>query len=498
MPDTYRVLIVEDEFEQAEMYTEFLRVSGPYTTEWVSNLRALWERLPGSAFHVMLLDYRLPDGNGLVVLEELHGRGYDLPVIMITGQGDERLAVRAMQAGAADYMVKGSDELLKLPTLVQKAIRNHELQLSVQRSLEQIRYQATLLNNVRDAVVVWNTQGQITYWNPAAAALYGWSTRERMGAPAREVYFAGFTPPVSEPPREGTTGMEVERSFRTRRGSEQWVSSRVCALRDPGDGGRVLGFMDVARDITQRKQMETQIQEAQNRLSQAARLAAIGELASGVAHHINNPLTTIIAEAQLLLHQLESGHPARESAEAIEQAGWRVQQTVQLLIEFARPAANTLEDLSVNATIENALALVGDQIRASGVLLLTELAAALPVINGNARQLGDLWINLLLLARDAVADGEAHTIRVHSCLATPQQIKVEVSDDGKPIPREELATLFEPNLITPIGGRGTGMEMNICQEIVRQHHGRIEAKSEPGQGTTFSVYFPVEVSRERS
>ncbi|MCI0521594.1 MAG: response regulator [Chloroflexi bacterium] len=496
MPESYRVLIVEDEFEQAEMYTEFLRVSGPYTTEWVSNLRALWERLPREQFHVMLLDYRLPDGNGLKVLEEMHGRGYDLPVIMITGQGDERLAVRAMQAGAADYMVKGSDEMLKLPTLVQKVIRNHELQLSVQRSLEQIRYQATLLNNVRDAVVVWDAQGKITYWNPAAAALYGWSARERMGAPARETYFGEFTPPVSEPPREGTTGMEVERRFRSRRGGDQWVSSRVCALRDPGADGRVLGYMDVARDITQRKQMEQQILDAQNRLTQAARLAAIGELASGVAHHINNPLTTIIAEAQLLLHNLDSSSPARESAEAIEEAGWRVQKAVQLLIEFARPASNTLESLAVNATIENALALVGEQIRSNGVLLLAELAAGLPAIHGNARQLGDLWVNLLLLARDAVSDGAAHTIRVRSSLASPRQIKVEVSDDGRPIPREEMATLFEPNLIAPLGGRGTGMEMNICQEIVRQHQGRIEAKSEPGQGTTFSVYFPVEVSRE--
>jgi len=494
MPKKYRVLIVEDEKEQAEMLGEYLHLSGPFITQWAASLQALWEALSSQKFDILLLDYKLSDGNGLEVLEELPQRGYHLPVIMITGQGDERLAVQAMQLGAADYLIKGTEDLLRLPTRVQKAIHAHELQCSVERSLEHIRYQALLLNNVRDAIVVWNTEGQISYWNPAAEALFGWSARERIGHEVKRHYLNAFQPPISEPPKEGTAGMEVERQCRTKDGRLIWVSSRVSSLRDYGAGGRLIGYMDVSRDITSRKQMEAQIQTAQRRLAQATRLAAIGELAGGVAHHINNPLTTIIAEAQILLHKLPEGHPARESAEAIEQAGWRVQQAVQHLIDFSQPAAASLESLDVNATLEKALALVGERLRAEGIRLELDLAPSLPAVRGDRRALGDLWINLLMLARHAASDGQEHTVCLRSRPVAGGFVLVEVQDDGRPIPADEMQALFEPNLLKPAGGRGSGIELSLCQEIVRLHQGRISAKSDPGHGTTFSVYLPVEVA----
>lgn len=474
------------------MLGEFLRLSGPFVTAWAASLQALWEHLHTQKYDLLLLDYKLPDGTGLEALEELPQRGYQLPVIMITGQGDERLAVQAMQAGAADYLIKGSEDLLRLPSRVQKAIQAHELQCSVERSLEHIRYQAMLLNNVRDAIVVWDTQDKISYWNPAAEALFGWSTRERLGADVKTHYLNAFQPPIQPPPRDGTSGMEVERQCRTKDGRLIWVSSRVSSLRDYAAAGRLIGYMDVSRDITSRKQMEAQIQAAQTRLAQSARLVAIGELASGVAHHINNPLTTIIAEAQILLQKLPEGHPARESAEAIEQAGWRVQRTVQHLIDFSQPGAPLAESLDVNATIENALTLVGERLRAMGIRLEANLSPNLPSVRGDRRALGDLWINLLMLARHGAAQGDTRLIRIRSGYNRRGFVLVEVQDDGPSIPPEEMDTLFEPNLLKPAGGRGSGIELSLCQEIVRLHQGQITAQSDPGHGTIFRVYLPVE------
>ncbi len=487
----YRVLIVEDERDQAEMLGEFLRLSGPFLTQWAASLRALWEQLQAQKFDIILLDYKLPDGNGLMALKELPQRGHQLPVIMITGQGDERLAVQAMQLGAADYLIKGTEDLLRLPSRVQKAIQAHELQTSVERSLEHIRYQAMLLNNVRDAIVVWNTDGIISYWNPAAEALFGWRARERLGTAVKTHYLDIFQPPIQPPPRDGTSGIEVERQCRTKDGRLIWVSSRVSSLRDFGANGRLIGYMDVSRDITSRRQMEAQIQAAQTRLAQSARLAAIGELASGVAHHINNPLTTIIAEAQILLHKLPADHPARESAEAIEQAGWRVQETVQHLIHFSQPTPSPFESVDVNLTLKNALILVGERLRALGIHLEMHLTDGLPPLRGEARQLGDLWVNLLMLAGGS-PDSHPQTIRIRSRQPTSDFILGEIQDDGPPIPPEEMPTLFEPNLLKPAGGRGSGIELSLCQEIVRLHQGRITAHSDPGHGTTFSVYLPVE------
>jgi signal transduction histidine kinase len=113
-------------------------------------------------------------------------------------------------------------------------------------------------------------------------------------------------------------------------------------------------------------------------------------------------------------------------------------------------------------------------------------------MRGNARQLVDLWVNLLMLARDATNDGESHRVQVRSEQARRGFIQVEIWDDGKPIPANELETMFEPNFLRPPGGRGTGVELNICQEIVRQHGGEICAQSIAGHGTVIRVSFPRE------
>jgi signal transduction histidine kinase len=121
------------------------------------------------------------------------------------------------------------------------------------------------------------------------------------------------------------------------------------------------------------------------------------------------------------------------------------------------------------------------------------MSETLPLIRGNPRQIEDLWVNLLLLSRDATVDGAAHTIRVRTWAEAQDCIAVEIYDDGKPIPPDELDTIFEPNFVESKIGRGSGMELSICREIVRQHQGKISAESVPGHGTIFQVRFPVEV-----
>jgi PAS domain S-box-containing protein len=609
-----QVLIVDDDLNQATLVKDFLEVSGGFTINWVNCIQDLWRYLANHQPEIILLDYRLPDGTGLEALEELNKRGSRIPVIIVTGQGDERLAVRALHLGAVDYLVKGSDYVFSLPAIIHKTIKALQLQKSIEETREKNRYYALLLNNVRDAIVVWDTNGIITYWNPAASNLFGYPIQERLGQPAAEKYLSCFTPPITNPQGEATAGQEVSRLYKNENGSSVWVSSRINALRDYGANSKLIGFMDVSRDITSRVKAEkalraernfvatvldtvgalvvvldtggqivrsnrafeeitgytsndlrgrvfwetfipveetesfkaaffsidktgprtaceTQLfvrdgsrrtiawsntvilnankraeffiatgidltekkiaeEAAQVHLTNSARLSAIGELASGVAHHINNPLTAIIAEAQILQHTLPESHPAHESVDIIQKAGWRVQKAVQQLLDFSRPATTTLTSLSINETIETALTLVGEHIQSFGIRLETDLAGDLPSVRGNLRQLVDLWINLLLLARDASGDGKEHSIFIRSQNDGGGVIHVEIGDDGETIPPEEMQTLFEPNFIKPIGGRGTGIELSICQEIIRQHFGKIEATSSRDEGTVFRLTFP--------
>lgn len=619
MVEKTRILIVDDDPNHIEMMREFLRLSGFTYVVSAPSIRSLIRRLQAEQFDIILLDYRLPDGNGLDALKQIKALGLLVPVIIVTAQGDERLAVQALQQGAIDYLLKSGDYLVTLPSLIRKSIEASQLQLSIQRSLEKIRYQALLLNNVRDAVVVWDMDGMITYWNPAAEHLYGWSAQEKVGLPVETAYMKLFNPPIRILGPEQTTGHYIERQYETRSGKIIWVSSRLAVLRDASAGNRLIGYLDVShditrnkqaeqalresearyraivedyqtelicrfkpegkfsfvnevfcqylgkgreqllqdnlfdylpkndyekmrehlagfdvnrpvatiehqinlpngknrwlqrtdraifdpagqiiefqtvgRDITDRKQMQAEIQVAQMHLIQAARLATLGELASGVAHQINNPLTTILADAQLLLREIEQEHPGRDSADAILEAGWRVQQVVQRLLEFSRPEVDTLDLLSVNETIEKAISLVGAQIISVGINLNINLQNDLPSIRGNARQLIDLWVNLLLLARDSVTNSKAHQIDVRSHLNGSNQVVVEVQDDGEPIPPDQRETIFEPNFIGPTSNRGTGLELSICREIVRQHLGVIIMDSSPQEDTIFRVLLPVE------
>jgi PAS domain S-box-containing protein len=619
MMESIRILVVDDDPEQVEMIRERLRIAGSFTVDHVGAVSELWPKLESGQFELLLLDYLLPDGTGFDILYGLQERRVQIPAIMITGQGDERVAAQAIQYGASDYLMKGSDYLLSLPALIQKAVRAYQLQQSAQQSIEQVRYQALLLNNVRDAVVVWDLKGHITYWNPAATVLFGWNPQERLGRQVEEVYLPAFSPPVRVPREGDTIGHHIERQYQKRNQQTIWVSSRISALRDVQAGNRLIGYMDVVHDITKRKeaeqslrsernfvsaildtvgalivvidpqgrivrfnrtaeqisgysfsevrgryfwelfhqpeeahstvdlpnalqagdfpqthesslinrdgerrlitwtntvltgrhghieyiiatgldqteqrQAEQALKDSQTHLVQAARLATIGEMASGVAHQINNPLTTIIADAQLLLRQLPAGFEGRTSAEAIEQAGWRLQEVVQRLLEFSQPVTTALEVLSLNQTIRHALSLVGAHIESIGIRLDVSLEEALPPVRGNTRQLEDLWVNLLLLARDAVKDGQDKQISIQTGADRSGWLYIKVRDRGQPIPQSQLASLFEPNFTGSTIGRGTGMELSICREIVRQHNGEISAVSAPDHDTIFTVLLPVD------
>ncbi len=481
----YYVLVVDDDYWEGELIGEYLSKVGAFSVNQVASIRGLWECLSTQKFDIILLDYKLPDGTGLEALIDLPVRGFHIPVIMLTGQGAERIAAQSIQRGARDYLVKGSDILTSLPARIEKAIQDHSLQSSAERALEQIRFQALLLNNVRDAVVVWDMKGVITYRNHAALRMFELPADNILNYAVEEHYFNRFTPPIREPGPEHTSGQHVERQFRNKNNELIWLSSQVSALRDYERGGKIIGYMDVCRDITKSKNMEAQ-------LMQSTRMASFGELASGVAHQINNPLTTIIAEAQILLRNLPTTHPSREFAEAIEQAGWRTQKIVQQLIEFSQPAPNSFEYLDLNETITRALNLVSESIRSAGIDLEIQLHPDLPPVLGNAHRMEELWVNLLQLARGSSLSDASCTIRLESQPGPNKMVMIIIRNNCQNIPPEQLGSIFEPNLTSPVSGRGTGIELSICREIVRQHQGQITAENDPPHGTVIRIMFPQE------
>jgi signal transduction histidine kinase len=227
-------------------------------------------------------------------------------------------------------------------------------------------------------------------------------------------------------------------------------------------------------------------------LFQSAKLSAIGELAAGVAHEIRNPLTTIIGDAQLLMADIKPGQPGYESLEAIERSGKRASKVIGNLLSFSRQEEYEFTTMDVNASINSALSLIAYQIERSNVFMIKDLAADLPSVAASTHHLEEVWINLLLNARDSIPDRQRGEIRIASRLdGSGKAIQVLVSDNGCGIPEANRDRLFEPFFTTKDVDKGTGLGLYISYNIVERHNGLIEIDSEEGKGTTVTVTLPI-------
>jgi PAS domain S-box-containing protein len=253
-----------------------------------------------------------------------------------------------------------------------------------------------------------------------------------------------------------------------------------------GEDGQTLQVIVYENDVTERRRMES-------RVIQSEKLAAVGQLAAGVAHEINNPLAAILANAQLLRRDLHSEDEGiEESLRLIEIASTRAVRVVQNLLSFARKDNGELAWISINQSLEKALALLNHEIVSRGVQVETNLAEDLPEFFGSPENLESVWVNLLLNAMDAMPQGEGR-LMIRSWLGD-ETLYVGIRDNGHGISPEHLPHIFEPFFTTKGPGKGTGLGLSLCYQIVRQHGGNIQVESQPGEGTEFIVSLPLKLA----
>lgn len=236
----------------------------------------------------------------------------------------------------------------------------------------------------------------------------------------------------------------------------------------------------------------------QSHLVRAARLSALGEMSAVVAHQINNPLTIIIGDATLLLEDIAADSPLHDSASAVLRAGERARRVVERMLNLARHEDQP-ELISMNHTIREILELIGVQVRESGIDLVVNLTPDLPLVRAIPGQLEDVWMNLLLNARDATLtlEGQPRKVSVQSSLADGgQAIEVRITDNGGGISPDHLKRIFDPMFTTKPRGKGTGLGLYICRQVVADHGGRIEVSSAVGEGTTITVHLPAYAGKD--
>ncbi len=273
----------------------------------------------------------------------------------------------------------------------------------------------------------------------------------------------------------------------TRYGRELDVLLSMTSRKDAD--GRLIEIEGIVKDITRRKMMR-------NQLLQADKLASLGQLSAGVAHEINNPLGLILGYTQLLIRDEPPGSERLEDLRTIEKQTRNCKKIVEALLNFARKTETHRSSVAVNPTVESVVRVLRHQLEMDKIDMVTDLALDLPPIRGDGEKLRQVWMNLLMNARQAIgSDGQ---ISVSTGLdPAGRRVYVSVEDTGPGIPAGVLNRVFDPFFTTKPTGQGTGLGLSVSYGIVQDHQGAIEVKSEEGMGAVFTVYLPAAADEEQ-
>lgn len=234
-------------------------------------------------------------------------------------------------------------------------------------------------------------------------------------------------------------------------------------------------------------------QIAEHRLVRSARLAAVGEMAAGVAHELNNPLTTVMGFLELALEDLPQGSMEREDLELALREAQRAREVVRRLLDFSRQTSNIAEPSQINELIQDVVPLIQHQLQTSGVAIQLDLAEGLPDIAVNPNQIKQVILNLLQNALQAMPDGGSVSVKSGRELRTDGLgVFVKVCDTGEGIPPEYYERIFEPFFTTRPQGKGTGLGLSVSYGIITSHGGQIDVDSVMGRGSCFTIWLPVE------
>ncbi len=239
------------------------------------------------------------------------------------------------------------------------------------------------------------------------------------------------------------------------------------------------------------QQME-QLKATQTQLVQAAKLAAVGELAAGVAHELNNPLTSVLGFAELSLTNPEVNSPLRHDLEVIAREAGRARDIVRNLLDFARQTKPQRMPADVNHVLKHTLDLIRQHIEKSGVVILEDYGSEVGILTLDSGQIKQVFLNLITNAAQAMPKGGTLSLRT---FRLGDEVAISVSDTGQGIPAEIQDRIFEPFFTTKATGEGTGLGLSVSFGIVQEHGGRISVESRVGQGSTFTVWLPIALAR---
>ena len=392
----------------------------------------------------------------------------------------------------ADFLSSEDVELLEsLASYIGIALQNARLYASLQQKASEYErlkeFNENIVESINVGILAVDLEERIESWNAQMEVLYALPRAEALGRKLSEVFPSSFVDEFHRAMGEEGSVQAVHNLYKfrieTRAGEHRTANIAIAPLvsRDFTTVGRIV----LVDDITDRVELETQ-------LTQAEKLSSIGLLAAGVAHEVNTPLAVISSYAQMLAKQVRGDERVGPLLDKITQQTFRASEIVNGLLNFSRTSGTAFTEIDVNTVIRDTLNLLEHQFKTSNVKLESSLDPALPPILGNPGKLQQVFLNLFLNAKDAMAGGG--TLRVAT--EVNGHVGVSVSDTGSGISPEHVKRIYDPFFTTksaPREGqrRGTGLGLAVTYGIIQEHAGKIEVESQAGAGTTFHLEFPL-------
>jgi PAS domain S-box-containing protein len=374
-----------------------------------------------------------------------------------------------------------------LSTYVAVAIENSLLYRSEQEKAAAVarlkEFNENIIESINIGLLSVDREGRITNWNRTLEKLYKITRQSAIGQSISQVFDEDFINTIQI--AVGNIGWQLRKpqniyryKFLARDSQEVIVNVALSPLKT--NDARLSGTLILIEDITSRVRLEEQLREND-------KLSSIGLLAAGVAHEVNTPLTGISSYTQMLLAQTPDTDIKHSILEKIKRQTLRASEIVNNLLNFSRTASVELHELDINRVLDDTIQLLEPQLRNTKIELKRHYGDHLPATLGNAGKLQQVFMNLLLNARDAMPEGGQLIIRTQT---RESSILIDIIDTGIGIAPENITKIYDPFFTTKGIGQGTGLGLAVSYGIVQEHNGRIFVESKQGEGTRFRIKLP--------
>lgn len=434
----------------------------------------------------------LLDADGLEALgrgyEELH---YYVPCVV----RDRMVAIIGIGRTTTGAMLTSEDtDLLRaLSGYVAVAIDNSLLYRSEMEKAEELarlkEFSENIIESVNVGILVVDFEGRITTWNSALEEVFGVARDRALRRSIADIFDGDLIETIQNViGQEGWAIRDTRHIYKYNASTEDGRPLTLNISLAPFEAARgvVTGTLVVIENVTERAQLEQQLLERE-------KLSSIGLLAAGVAHEVNTPLAGISSYAQMLLQQVQENDPKRKLLEKIHVQTVRASGIVNNLLNFSRTGDAQFREVDINRVLEDTLQLLEPQLRNAKFKIACTYGEHLQPAYGSASKLQQVFMNLILNARDAMPNGGRLTVHTR---AVDTSLVIDFRDTGVGIAPENIARIYDPFFTTKEVGQGTGLGLALSYGIIQEHNGRIFVESRPGEGAHFTIKLPTAFARQ--